>query len=49
MISNVIISQFITAFEWPLGSVLAVAVLLVILTCVILVSRLERRRGEQIA
>ena len=24
MISNVIISQFITAFEWPLGSVLAV-------------------------
>jgi spermidine/putrescine transport system permease protein len=49
MISNVIISQFITAFEWPFGSVLAIAVLVVILTSVILVSRLERRRGEQIA
>jgi spermidine/putrescine transport system permease protein len=49
MISNVIISQFITAFEWPFGSVLAVAVLLVILAAVILASRLERRRGEQIA
>ena len=49
MISNVIISQFITAFEWPLGSVLAVAVLVVIMTTVVLVSRVERRRGAQIA
>jgi spermidine/putrescine transport system permease protein len=49
MISNIIISQFITAFEWPFGSVLAVAVLVVIMTTVVLVSRFERRRGEQIA
>lgn len=49
MISNIIISQFITAFEWPFGSVLAVAVLVVVMTSVILVSRVERRRGEQIA
>jgi spermidine/putrescine transport system permease protein len=48
MISNIIISEFITAFQWPFGSALAVAVLLVILVVVIAASRMERRRGGQI-
>lgn len=46
MISNVIIGQFGGAFNWPFGSALAIIVLLVVMTTVMLASRLERRRGR---
>ncbi len=48
MISNIIMSEFITAFEWPFGSALALAVLVVILVVVAIAARLERRRDGQI-
>jgi spermidine/putrescine transport system permease protein len=48
MVSNVIIGQFGAAFNWPLGSALAMTVVVVVFSVVILASRLERRRGEAI-
>jgi len=49
MISNIVLSEFITAFEWPFGSTLALAVLLVILAVTAVAFRLERRSDGQIA
>lgn len=49
MISNVIIGQFGAAFDWPLGSALAVVVLLLVLTTVVLASRIERRQRGALA
>jgi spermidine/putrescine transport system permease protein len=43
MITNVIISQFGTAFDWPFGSALAIVVLLVVLGIIAIGSRIERR------
>ena len=48
MISNIVLSEFITAFEWPFGSTLALAVLLVILVVLAIAFRLERRSDGQI-
>ena len=48
MISNIVLSEFITAFEWPFGSTLALAVLLVILGVLAIAFRLERRSDGQI-
>lgn len=48
MISNIIMSEFITAFEWPFGSALALMVLLVVLFVVVIAARLERRSDGQI-
>ncbi len=45
MISNVIITQFGAAFDWPLGSALAVIVIAVISMSVALISVLEKRHG----
>ncbi|MGE3305056.1 MAG: ABC transporter permease [Rhizobiaceae bacterium] len=49
MISDVIISQFLVAFEWPFGSALAVTLLVAVLIPVIISSRFEKRSGGQIA
>ncbi len=43
MIANVIIGQFGAAFNWPLGSALAVVVIVVVLAVVGLGSKLEKR------
>lgn len=48
MISNIVLSEFITAFEWPFGSTLALSVLLVVLLVVTVAARLERRTDAQI-
>lgn len=44
MISNVVIGQFGAAFNWPLGSALAVMILVVVLAAVVLAARVERRQ-----
>lgn len=46
MIANVIIGQFGAAFNWPLGSALAVVVLAVVLTVVAMASRIENRTNR---
>jgi spermidine/putrescine transport system permease protein len=43
MISNIIIGQFGSAFDWPFGSALAIVVLLVALATIIVASHFERR------
>ena len=43
MVSNVIISQFGTAFDWPFGSALAVLVLVIVLAVIGLGSLAERK------
>jgi len=45
MVASVIINQFGAAFDWPMGSALAVVVILVVATGVALATRLERRDG----
>lgn len=45
MISSVIINQFGAAFDWPLGSALAVIVIAVVGMGVFCLSALEKRRG----
>jgi len=44
MISNIIIHQFGTAFDWPFGSALAVVVLLGVLTVISLAAFAERKK-----
>jgi spermidine/putrescine transport system permease protein len=44
MVSNIIIGQFGSAFDWPFGSALAILVLLVALATIVVASRFERRR-----
>jgi spermidine/putrescine transport system permease protein len=48
MIADVIISQFLVAFEWPFGSALAVTLLVAVLIPIVITSRLEKRNGGQI-
>jgi spermidine/putrescine transport system permease protein len=45
MVASVVINQFGAAFDWPMGSALAVVVILVVATGVLLATRLERRDG----
>lgn len=45
MIASVIVNQFGAAFDWPLGSALAVIVILVVATGAILATKAERRDG----
>lgn len=47
MISNVIISQFGAAFDWPFGSALAVIVVVIVMLVVAL-GRLAERRGAEV-
>lgn len=42
MIANVITSQFGAALNWPLGSALAIIMLVVVLTIISLSGRIER-------
>lgn len=46
MVSNVIISQFGAAFDWPFGSALAVIVVVIVMLVVGLGALAERRRAE---
>jgi spermidine/putrescine transport system permease protein len=48
MIANLVINQFGAAFDWPFGSALAVIVLLVTLLVVLLSSRVESTRGQNV-
>lgn len=48
MISEVIISQFLVAFEWPFGSALAIILLAVVMVPVIAGSKLEKRQEGKI-
>jgi spermidine/putrescine transport system permease protein len=48
MVSNLIIGQFGAAFNWPLGSALAVAVLTIVLVVIGIGSVAERRQIEQV-
>ncbi|MER8401417.1 ABC transporter permease [Mesorhizobium sp. M1348] len=45
MVSSVIINQFGAAFDWPMGSALAVIVIVIVATGVALATQLERRNG----
>lgn len=45
MIGSVIVNQFGAAFDWPMGSALAVIVILVVATGVTLATKMERRGG----
>lgn len=49
MVGRVIVNQFGSAFNWPLGSALALIVLLVVLPLVIIGSMLEKRRNLELA
>lgn len=49
MISNIIIGQFGAAFDWPFGSALAMIVLAITLIILAAGTRLERRRGRNVA
>jgi spermidine/putrescine transport system permease protein len=48
MVSNVIITQFGTAFDWPFGSAMAVIAVLVVLGVVGLGALFDRRRGVEV-
>jgi len=45
MVGSIIINQFGAAFDWPMGSALAVVVILIVATGVVLATQLERRNG----
>ena len=49
MISNVIISQFGAAFDWPFGSALAVIVVIIVMVMVGLGGFAERRGAEVVS
>jgi len=48
MISDVIISQFLVAFEWPFGSALAIILLAVVMVPIIVASKIEKRQEGKI-
>ncbi len=49
MVSNVIISQFGAAFDWPFGSALAVLVLIIVLAVIALGSLAEKKSAGAVA
>jgi spermidine/putrescine transport system permease protein len=43
MVASVVVNQFGSAFDWPMGSALAIVLIVVVATGVMLASRVERR------
>jgi len=43
MISNVVVSLFGAAYNWPLGAAISVSLLVLVLTLLFLVERIEKK------